>query len=100
MKPLSPSDIDHLARLVRLTLTDAERVRFADQLSRILAYVATLESIDTTGIGLWFDGRSAAKGERSAEAGQGGEDLVTPFLETRALEGQRNGPLIRLSQRL
>ncbi len=39
--------IEHLARLARLDLNDAEKDRFASQLSGILAYVEQLRELDT-----------------------------------------------------
>lgn len=41
------SDIDHLAALARLDLTDDEKKHFEGQLSSILAYVEKLNKIDT-----------------------------------------------------
>jgi aspartyl-tRNA(Asn)/glutamyl-tRNA(Gln) amidotransferase subunit C len=43
-------DIDHVAHLARLDLTEAERATFAPQLERIVAYVDKLQGLDTEGI--------------------------------------------------
>lgn len=40
----------HVANLSRLHLEGEEIDRFADQISRILEYVASLEKVDTTGV--------------------------------------------------
>lgn len=43
-------DIDHIAALAKLTLTDEERVQFSAQLPRILEYVGKLNEVDTSGV--------------------------------------------------
>ncbi len=43
---ISADDVRHIARLARLELTDDEVVRFQDELSKILEYVAQLESLE------------------------------------------------------
>jgi aspartyl-tRNA(Asn)/glutamyl-tRNA(Gln) amidotransferase subunit C len=47
---LSRQEVEHIARLARLTLTEAEIVRYQEQLSDILDYAAMLQSVDTSGI--------------------------------------------------
>lgn len=47
---LSPEQIDHIATLSRLAITDEERTRFAEQLSSILEYVDVLGKVDTDGV--------------------------------------------------
>ena len=42
--------VDHVARLARLSLSDAERQTFARQLDEILAYAEMLQSLDTAGV--------------------------------------------------
>ena len=44
---LTPEDVDHVAALARLGLTDADRARFAAQLSGILAHFRVLQELDT-----------------------------------------------------
>ncbi len=46
--PPTDFDVTHLAHLARIELTDAERVQFARELPRILAYVDQLKAVDTT----------------------------------------------------
>jgi aspartyl-tRNA(Asn)/glutamyl-tRNA(Gln) amidotransferase subunit C len=56
---LSPADVDRIAALARLELTDEERARFATQLSAILAYADQVQQVDTSGVaaaGAWADG--------------------------------------------
>ncbi|HTM68418.1 MAG TPA: Asp-tRNA(Asn)/Glu-tRNA(Gln) amidotransferase subunit GatC [Candidatus Binatia bacterium] len=47
---LTPEQVDHIATLSRLSLTDEERVRFAEQLSSVLEYVDALAKVDTAGV--------------------------------------------------
>ena len=43
-------DIDYIARLARLELTDSERSRFEEQLGKIIDYFQELQSTDTDGV--------------------------------------------------
>ena len=47
---LSREEVDHVARLARLTLSDEERAVFTGQLNEILRYVAKLKELDVTGV--------------------------------------------------
>lgn len=47
---LTPEQVDHIATLSRLSLTDEERVRFAEQLSSVIEYVDLLGKVDTEGV--------------------------------------------------
>jgi aspartyl-tRNA(Asn)/glutamyl-tRNA(Gln) amidotransferase subunit C len=47
---LTLSEVEHIAELARLELTDEEKERFRRQLSEILEYAARLQSIDTSQI--------------------------------------------------
>lgn len=49
---LSLADVDRIAALARLELTDDERARFATQLSAILAYADQVQQVDTSGVPL------------------------------------------------
>jgi aspartyl-tRNA(Asn)/glutamyl-tRNA(Gln) amidotransferase subunit C len=44
---LTPRDVDHVAALARLGITDEERTRFADQLSGILDHFQALQRLNT-----------------------------------------------------
>ena len=44
---LSIEEVEHIAALARLALTDREKQLYAGQLSDILAYAARLEELDT-----------------------------------------------------
>ena len=47
---ISPKDVEQLAQLARIQLSDEERTRFAGQLDEILAYVEKLKQADTEGV--------------------------------------------------
>jgi len=46
--PLTRSDVDRIAALARLDLTDAERDRFVQQLGAILEYAGQVLDVDTS----------------------------------------------------
>jgi aspartyl-tRNA(Asn)/glutamyl-tRNA(Gln) amidotransferase subunit C len=48
---ISRADVEHVARLARLGLTDDEIDRMVGQLSRILEAVNALQEVDTSAIG-------------------------------------------------
>jgi aspartyl-tRNA(Asn)/glutamyl-tRNA(Gln) amidotransferase subunit C len=47
---LTPEDVDHIAALARLGITEQERARFAEQLSGILDHFQALQALDTSDI--------------------------------------------------
>ena len=47
---VAPEETEALARLARLSLSDAERETFPGQLARILAYIDTLAQVDVDGV--------------------------------------------------
>lgn len=48
--PLTIEEVQHIAELAKLELTDAEQARFRDQLSAVLDYAASLRALDTSAI--------------------------------------------------
>jgi aspartyl-tRNA(Asn)/glutamyl-tRNA(Gln) amidotransferase subunit C len=48
---ITRSDVEHVAALARLGLTDEEIERLVPQLSRILEAVGTLSAVDTSSVG-------------------------------------------------
>jgi aspartyl-tRNA(Asn)/glutamyl-tRNA(Gln) amidotransferase subunit C len=48
--PLSIQEVEHIAKLARLELTDNEIHRYREQLSAILDHVAQLQKLDTASI--------------------------------------------------
>ncbi len=47
---LTPQDIDRIAHLARLELSDEERLRMLEQLNGFFATVEQMRAVDTTGI--------------------------------------------------
>ncbi len=47
---LTLAEVEHIAALARLELTEAEKERYRAQLSAILEYAARLQELDTEGI--------------------------------------------------
>lgn len=43
-------DIDYVAKLARIALSDDEKLKFSEQLGSILGYVEKLEELDTEGV--------------------------------------------------
>jgi len=50
MTKVTPETVEHVARLAQLSLTPEERGTFARQLDDILAYAASMQSLDTDGV--------------------------------------------------
>jgi len=47
---LTIEQVEHIANLARLELSESEKERMSQQLSAILDYITRLQSLDTTGI--------------------------------------------------
>jgi aspartyl-tRNA(Asn)/glutamyl-tRNA(Gln) amidotransferase subunit C len=47
---ISREDVEHVARLARLALSDAELERMREQLNGILGYIDKLRALDTAGV--------------------------------------------------
>jgi aspartyl-tRNA(Asn)/glutamyl-tRNA(Gln) amidotransferase subunit C len=47
---ITRQEVEHVAKLARLELTDEEKERLTDQLSNILTYVEKLNELDTKGV--------------------------------------------------
>ncbi|NWF73121.1 MAG: Asp-tRNA(Asn)/Glu-tRNA(Gln) amidotransferase subunit GatC [Nitrospirae bacterium] len=47
---ITKQEVEKVANLARLALTDSEKTAFAKQLSQILTHVETLKQYDTTGV--------------------------------------------------
>ena len=50
MSKLSLSEVEHIAQLARLGLTDEEKEMFRQQLSAILDFAEKLKGVDTSGV--------------------------------------------------
>jgi aspartyl-tRNA(Asn)/glutamyl-tRNA(Gln) amidotransferase subunit C len=73
MSSFSREDVERVARLARLELTDEEKTLFASQLAGILTYAEQVQAIDTTGIDPTSHALSAPAAMRS--------DTVRPSLD-------------------
>ncbi len=47
---ISSADVEHIAKLARLTLSDQEKSLYTEQLGRIIGYFDELAAVDTTGV--------------------------------------------------
>ena len=47
---ISIQDVEHVANLARLELSEEEKVQYTEQLNAILKYVEQLNELDTTGV--------------------------------------------------
>jgi aspartyl-tRNA(Asn)/glutamyl-tRNA(Gln) amidotransferase subunit C len=47
---ISKQEVEHVAKLARLDITESEKETFSKQLSSILTYIEELKSWDTTGV--------------------------------------------------
>jgi len=47
---ISTKDVEHVAKLARLALSEEEKEKFAPQLNSILEYINELNEVDTTGV--------------------------------------------------
>ncbi len=79
---ISRAELEHVAHLARLNLKEEELVRMTGQVDTILAYVAKLDALDTTGIQPTTHAFSIVNAFR--------EDQVTPSLSQE--EALANGP--------
>ena len=52
MASISQKEVEHVAQLARLELTETEKARFAEQLSHILTYVDQVQEVSTEGVPL------------------------------------------------
>ncbi len=48
--PLTLAEVEHIAALARLKLTEEEKERYREQLSAILEYAARLQAVDTSSV--------------------------------------------------
>ena len=50
MAKLTKKEVQHIADLSNLTLTDEEIAKFTPQLDKIIEFIATLSEVDTTNV--------------------------------------------------
>lgn len=76
--PITKIEVEKIARLANLALTDAETEQFSAQLAAIVDYIDQLNELDTTGVAPWRQ-RSAGELQHSYALR---DDLVEPSLGT------------------
>lgn len=76
---LTVAEVEHIAKLARLNLTDEEKSRYREQLSSILDYVTMLQELDTTSI-------STASGVQPDECPLRVDDARDPMSTTELLK--------------
>ena len=67
MSTLTVADVERIAALAHLELTDAEKQLFTKQLADILSYAEQLQAIDTAGVPATAHVHAAPRGEREDE---------------------------------
>ncbi len=77
MPTISRKDVEHIARLARIALTDEETAQYEKDLSRILAFVGELNKTDTEGVLPMTGGTLLENIERP-------DETIDPSLEGRA----------------
>jgi aspartyl-tRNA(Asn)/glutamyl-tRNA(Gln) amidotransferase subunit C len=80
---LTLSEVEHIAELARLELTDKEKELFRQQLSEILDYAARLQSIDTSQIMLPSAARPAEARPAVAPRSVLRPDVPAPSLDVK-----------------
>lgn len=66
---INTEEVDHVALLARLELTEEERVRFTEQLNSILEHFQALSEVDTGGVPPTFHVVDATNVLRADEVG-------------------------------
>src|SRR5512139_1038633 len=64
---IGPGEVDRIARLARLALTEGERALYARQLTRILDYARQIAALDTSGVSPTARVEEGAPAERPDE---------------------------------
>jgi aspartyl-tRNA(Asn)/glutamyl-tRNA(Gln) amidotransferase subunit C len=64
---LTVAQVERIAALAHLELTDTEKVLFTTQLTSILAYAADIQSVDTTGVPATAHVHAGQRSERDDE---------------------------------
>ena len=86
--PVTETDIEKVAELAHLDITDEERRTFAPQMAEIVAYVEQLNEIDTTAIDPALGGLTP-EGERTESSRR---DEVQPSLGQKVALDQAPDP--------
>jgi aspartyl-tRNA(Asn)/glutamyl-tRNA(Gln) amidotransferase subunit C len=68
LEEIDADEVERVARLARLALSDDEKARFARQLARILDYARQVAELDTTGVPPMARADESAGAERMDES--------------------------------
>jgi aspartyl-tRNA(Asn)/glutamyl-tRNA(Gln) amidotransferase subunit C len=86
--PITRTEVEKIAGLANLELSEEEKGSFSDQLAAIVEYIDQLNELDTSQVKPW-QGRSAGEAQTSVTAR---EDIVEPSLgQEKALHGAPDG---------
>ncbi len=96
MARLTKEEIQHIAKLAKLELTDAELDKYSNEFNNILEYVSSIQNVDVSGI----------QEEHHLKDFQGAilqEDIVKPSLQTEkalqnATDGRKKGRFVKTSK--
>ena len=76
---LNPGQIEHIANLARIKVTDEEKVKLEHELSEILSFIETLNRVDTEHITPVTGGTTLmneSKEDELSKAFEGSEELI------------------------
>ena len=93
MADLSIADVERIAALAHLNLTEVEKTLFARQLADILHYAEQVRAVDTTGIEATAQVLGALDAERADEPRQG---LTPQEVTAMAPDAAREAGLFRV----
>ena len=85
---LSLKDVEHIAKLARLQLTDEQKERYRGQLSTILEHIAKLQELDTQNVPPTMGGSRAEMPLRADEP-RAGLDLESLMKNAPEKEGDQ-----------
>ena len=85
---LSLKDVEHIAKLARLQLTDEQKERYRGQLSTILDHIAKLQELDTQDVPPTMGGSLAEMSLRADEP-RPGLEVETLFRNAPEKEGDQ-----------
>ncbi len=78
MARVTVETVDHVAKLARLSLTEAERVTFARQLDEILSYAESIQALDTGAVPPMSHAQTSEIFREDAVADSLGRERVLP----------------------
>ena len=78
---LTQEEVEHIARLARLQITDEEKKKYAEQLSAILDYVDKLKEVDVDGVKLTEEADDLKNIYREDEVADADKDVKKGILD-------------------